>query len=250
MQTVQGIKDLIQEKITNIQKNQTEPMTETAGIRVESVNLQKIERNDRIREYQTLSRIMMYPDDYECKFETSYIKNKTEKEFRKSFEDFCKNFEHFRYKGFGIYMSGEVGTGKSHYTNCIYNELKDKYIVYKTSLQTLFDEIIENFGEKTATSFLRERLGKAEIIILEDLGNELMKDWAKQNMFFIFNFLFNAKKSVIINTNLSDEQAEDFFRIMGTDKLFSRLKSKCKYYKFDWEDRRIGMYKDEIDKYY
>lgn len=250
MATPQEIKDLIQEKIANIQKDQTEPTMEADGIRVERVSFKKIDRENEIREYQNLSSQMMFYDDYKCDFKTSYIKNETEKEYKKSFEKFCENFENFRYEGFGIYMSGEVGTGKSHYTNCIYNKLKDKYIVYKTSLQTLFDEIIEKFGEKTATSFLRERLGKAEIIILEDLGNEFMKDWAKQNMFFIFNFLFNARKSVIINTNLSDDQASDFFRIMGTDKLFSRLKSKCKYYKFDWEDRRIGMYKDEIDKWY
>ena len=153
-------------------------------------------------------------------------------------------------EGFGIYMTGEACTGKSHYTNCIYNQMKDEYIVFKTSIITLFDEIFKNFGGITKTYFLRNRLWKAELIIIEDLGNENIKDWGKENLYFIFDFIFKAKKPIIINTNLSDVQMEEYLRILGCDKLLSRLKSKCKYYKFDWEDRRIVMYKDEIDKWY
>lgn len=236
--------------MTNTQKKSTEQTTEKVGTDVETVDMRKYLREQEIARYKNLSRIMMYEDDYKCSFKTSYTKNKDEKEFKKSFERFCKYFENFKHEGVGIYMSGDVGTGKSHYTNCIYNELKDKYIIFKTSILTLFDEIFQNFGEKTVTSFLRERLGKAEIIIIEDLGNESFKDWGKQNLYFIFDFIFKAKKSLIINTNLSDSQMEDYLKILGSDKLLSRIKSKCKYYKFDWEDRRIGMYKELIDKWY
>lgn len=110
--------------------------------------MRKIGRKQEILKYKNLSKIMLYEDDYKCSFEDSYTKSSEEKRFKKSFEAFCNNFPNIVNKGFGIYMSGEPGTGKSHYTNCIYNELKDNYIVFKTSILTLFDEIYENFGKK------------------------------------------------------------------------------------------------------
>nr|DAS40403.1 MAG TPA: replicative helicase [Caudoviricetes sp.] len=252
MQTeVTDIKNLINQRMTNIIKKRTEQTTEKTGISfVETVDISGLWRKETIEKYKKLSEKMMCDDDYECSFEKSYAKSKTEKAYKKSFERFCKNFANFKHEGLGIYISGEVGAGKSHYTNCIYNSLKDDFIVYKTSIMTLFDEIIETFGEKTATSFLRERLGDAELIIIEDLGNESIKDWGKQNLYFIIDFIFREKKSVIINTNLTDKQMEEFLKILGSNKLLSRLQCKCKYYKFDWEDRRIGMYKEEIEKWY
>nr|DAJ71188.1 MAG TPA: replicative helicase [Caudoviricetes sp.] len=252
MQTeVTDIKNLINQRMTNIIKKRTEQTTEKTGISfVETVDISGLWRKETIAKYKKLSEKMMCDDDYGCSFENSYAKSKTEKAYKKSFERFCKNFVNFKHEGLGIYISGEVGAGKSHYTNCIYNSLKDDFIVYKTSIMTLFDEIIETFGEKTATSFLRERLGDAELIIIEDLGNESIKDWGKQNLYFIIDFIFREKKSVIINTNLTDKQMEEFLKILGSNKLLSRLQCKCKYYKFDWEDRRIGMYKEEIEKWY
>ena len=236
--------------MTNITKRRIEAKMEKVGIDVETVDMSKFLRNQEIQNYKKISSLMMYKDDYKCNFENSFVKNKKEKIYKKSFEDFCNNFSNFMNEGFGIYMTGEAGTGKSHYTNCIYNQMKDEYIVFKTSIITLFDEIFKNFGGMTKTDFLRNRLGKAELIIIEDLGNENIKDWGKENLYFIFDFIFKAKKPIIINTNLSDVQMEEYLWILGCDKLLSRLKSKCKYYKFDWEDRRIGMYKEEIDKWY
>lgn len=233
------------------QKSSTEQTMAKDGINKEEIFFKAdIDKMERQREYEGYSSWLMFEDDYKCEFDKSYVKNKKEANYRKSFERFCENFKNFYKQGFGIYISGDPGTGKSHYSNCIYNELKKDFVVYKTSLQRLFDEIIENFGEKTPTDFLRKRLSRADLIIFEDLGNEFLRDWHKQIIFFVFDYIYNAKKSVIINTNLSDEQATEFFRILGTDKLLSRMRSKCKYYKFEWEDRREGMYKDEIAKWY
>ena len=205
--------------MTNIIKKRTEQTTEKTGISfVETVDISGLWRKETIAKYKKLSEKMMCDDAYECSFENSYAKSKTEKAYKKSFERFCENFANFKHEGLGIYISGEVGAGKSHYTNCIYNSLKDDFIVYKTSIMTLFDEIIETFGEKTATSFLRERLGDAELIIIEDLGNESIKDWGKQNLYFIIDFIFREKKSVIINTNLTDKQKkilEEFDESLG-----------------------------------
>lgn len=244
------ILDTKEQQTRSIVKKRTGQTTEKDGIDVETVDMREISRKKEIVKYKNLSGKMMYEDDYKCNFGTSYTKSVSEKEYKKSFENFCRNFSKIMQQGFGICMSGEAGTGKTHYTNCIYNSLKDDFIVFKTSILTLFDEIYENFGEKTVTSFLRDRLGGAELIIIEDLGNEAIKDWGKQNLYFIFDFIFKAKKSVVINTNLSDKQLGEYLKILGSDKLLSRLKSKCKYYKFDWEDRRIGMYKEEIEKWY
>ena len=118
--------------MTNIIKKRTEQTTEKTGISfVETVDISGLWRKETIVKYKKLSEKLMCDDDYECNFENSYAKSKTEKAYKKSFERFCENFANFKHEGLGIYISGEVGAGKSHYTNCIYNSLKDDFIVEK-----------------------------------------------------------------------------------------------------------------------
>nr|DAN19467.1 MAG TPA: Replicative helicase [Caudoviricetes sp.] len=248
METV-DIKTITEQRMKSIAKQQTEAVTEKTGTKVETVNISEILKKDRISDYKKIS--VIYKKEMEQTFENSYVKNKKEKEYKSSFEKFCKNFDIIKKDGLGIYMSGTEGTGKSYWTNCIYHRLKNDYAVYKTSLQELLDEIRETFGEKTTTTnFLKKRLGNADLIIFEDLGNEFLTDWVKEKLYFIFDFIDKTDKSIIINTNLNDSQIEDFFKILGSSKLLSRVRSKTKYYKFDWEDRRIGKYKEKFDKYF
>ena len=137
--------------------------------------------------------------------------------------------------------------GKATGLTAYITDLKMITLFIKQSLQELLDEIRETFGEKTTTTnFLKKRLGNADLIIFEDLGNEFLTDWVKEKLYFIFDFIDKTDKSIIINTNLNDSQIEGFFKILGSSKLLSRVRSKTKYYKFDWEDRRIGKYKKNL----
>ena len=219
------------------------------GISAPSVSASIFKEQD-IEKYMGLSKLT--EQDWHKRFENAEVKSTKEMEFKKSFEKYCKNFEIIKQKGLGILMSGNPATGKTYYTTCIMNALNQKYLVYKTTLSDLLEEIRKSYKsfENENDDFLFSRLSKAELIIFDDLGNEFLSDWGKEKMFMILNFIYENNKSLIINTNLDAKQLSSFFNINGSDKLLDRIRSKCKTYIFSWESRRKDLYKKDFEELY
>ena len=89
--------------------------------------LLSIFKQQDIYKYMELSRLT--GQDWYKRFENAKILSSEEKEFKKSFERYCENFEMIKKKGLGIVMIGNPGTGKTFYTNCIMNALNDECLV-------------------------------------------------------------------------------------------------------------------------
>ena len=241
--------DIAENRKTNILKNQITQKDLMTGTNAETVPLSIFKQQD-IYKYMELSRLT--EQDWYKRFENAKVLSSEEKEFKKSFEKYCENFETIKKKGLGIVMIGNPGTGKTFYSNCIMNALNFKYLVYRTSLSALLEEIRENYKKRNDEDdeFLIERLSKSELVIFDDLGNEFLSDWGKEKMFMILNFLYENDKSMIINSNLDYEQLEEFLKINGSDKLMDRIRSKCKKYLFNWESRRKDLYKKDFEDLY
>ena len=245
---IQGMlrkRDLISTMIIN-QTTQRDSMT---GISAPTVSASIFKEQD-IERYMGLSKLT--EQDWHKRFENAEVKSIEEMGFKKSFEKYCKNFEIIKQKGLGILMSGNPGTGKTYYTTCIMNALNQKYLVYKTTLSDLLEEIRKSYKsfENENDDFLFSRLSKAELIIFDDLGNEFLSDWGKEKMFMILNFIYENNKPLIINTNLDAKQLSSFFNINGSDKLLDRIRSKCKTYIYSWESRRKDLYKKDFEELY
>ncbi len=71
-----------------------------------------------------------------------------------------------------------------------------------------------------------------------------------ERVYNLLNTAYEEKISLIIDTNLDDQQLENFLNIRGSSKLMSRLKAKCKKFVFDWEDRRVNENKEYFEKYF
>ena len=242
-------RDIAEKKKTSTQKSQITQKDLMTGTNVETVSF-SIFRQQDIFKYMRLSKLT--EQDWYKRFENAKVLSFEEKEFKKSFERYCENFEAIKKKGLGIVMIGNPGTGKTFYSNCIMNTLNSKYLVYRTSLSALLEEIRESYKKRNDEDdgFLLERLSKAELVIFDDLGNEFLSDWGKEKMFMILNFLYENDKSMIINSNLDYTQLEEFLKINGSDKLMDRIKSKCKKYLFNWESRRKDLYKKDFEELY
>jgi DNA replication protein len=249
----QEIKDLIKEKIANIQKNRTTQKDLKTGTdtfenawTIPASEFRKQEAR-RYRDYSNWKK-----SDYERNFANADYKNKKEKEHSDSFKRFCKNFGAIKTKGLGIFMVGNAGTGKTYYCDCIMNELMEENKVYRTSLYQILEEMRQEYNKyKEATDdFVFTRLEKADLVIFDDLGNEYITDWGKEKMFLIFDFLYRNRISFIINTNLDDAQFKKFLQINGSVKLLDRIKERCKKYMFDWESRRAELHKKDFEELY
>lgn len=235
----------------NIRKNQTTQRalkTGTNNYMAETVDWDEEIRKQETKEYQRLSNIL--EEEKQITFKKADCKNDTEKKHKKSFENFCRNFEEIKEIGLGIFMYGDCGTGKSYYSVCIMNELNKEYKVYRTSLFDLLEEIRQTYKKYTDATdeYLFKRLKKSDLVIFDDLGNEMITDWGKEKMFLIFEFLYKNRVSFIINTNLDNKQFQEFLRINGSPKLFDRIRERCKSYKFDWDSRRKDLHKADFER--
>ena len=80
-------------------------------------------------------------------FENSEILSEKEKIIKQKLEYYCEHFKEAQKNGLGLYLCGEIGTGKSFYSLCVFNEmLKNDYKVYRTTLNGIYQRIQSTFS--------------------------------------------------------------------------------------------------------
>lgn len=123
---------------------------------------------------------------------------------------FCENWDEIKKQGLGIYLYGDVGTGKSLLTACIGNYLLAKF---QTVLYTNFFEIAKQIkktftdGTLTESAFI-ERLTSVDLLIIDDLGTEIAtkngeKTWIQDKIYDVINARYINQKSTIFSSNES-----------------------------------------------
>ena len=117
---------------------------------------------------------------------------------------------------------GTVGTGKSFLTGCITKELIEKgcSVVYYSSIQ-LFQKISSYYYEKDKYPLneLYKLLFERDLLVIDDLGAELVNDFIRSQLFSILNERFLRQKSIVITSNLGYENLREKYQ----DRIFSRI---------------------------
>ena len=237
-----------------MQKKQNQKNTSTDhGEEQEVISASYFREREERDKRQYYHRTSDLPKGFELKtFKNAKCLNNEEKKFKESFERFCKNFEKIKKLGLGIFMNGTEGTGKTYYSLAIYNELYQKYRVYRTSLGGIFRRIRSSYSNgKESEELIFKEIKECELLILDDLGNEKVSEsWGKENLFTLFNLLYENNISVIISTNLDAEDLTSFTSIYGSAKIIDRIKERCKPYAFNWESRRANINKKYFEELY
>ncbi|MBQ8528051.1 MAG: ATP-binding protein [Lachnospiraceae bacterium] len=137
-----------------------------------------------------------------------------------------------------LFFCGTVGTGKSFLSCCIAKELLEQnYNVIYFSANALFQKISElTFGskDKEALSLFKNDLIGCELLIIDDLGTEIVNSFVSSELFTILNERDLHRHSTIISSNLTIEEIRDYY----SDRLFSRMISNYDFYKFTGQDIR------------
>ena len=214
--------------------------------------LRQQEQKEKIKYFLNISSLPVRWK--ECVFENSEILSKEESIIKKKLDYNCEHFKESKNKGLGLYLCGEIGTGKSFYSLCIFNKLlKNNYKVYRTTLNGIYQRIqstFSNFNNLTEEKVFKDLL-EADLIILDDLGKEnISETWGKSKLYSIFNFFYEKEKCIIISTNLGKKEIADFMDTQGNDALLDRFRERLDTLEFVWDSRRKEIGKKLFEEFW
>jgi DNA replication protein DnaC len=112
--------------------------------------------------------------------------------------------------GKGLWLQGEVGTGKTTLAMLISKAAIDagrSVAIY--SLPRLLNLLRETIDSDTSMLDFLDRLGTVDLLHIDDLGAENQTDWVLEQLYSIVNSRYEAERAILATTNLTpDELAE------------------------------------------
>src|SRR3954468_7386741 len=116
-------------------------------------------------------------------------------------------------EGEGLWLMGDVGTGKTTLAMLVSKaavEAGHTGAIY--SLPRLLSRIRRTYdaeaGEQSYLEFF-ERLTEVDLLHIDDLGAEKRSDWVLEQLYAIINERYETQRSVVVTTNLSQEDLEE-----------------------------------------
>lgn len=91
------------------------------------------------------------------------------------------------------------------------------------------------FKKDTAASDMAEYIANCDLLIIDDLGTELVNSFVASQLFFCVNERIINHKSTIISTNLTMENFLETY----SERIFSRISSNYTMLKLIGNDIRI-----------
>ena len=136
-----------------------------------------------------------------------------EKAFRLAL-DFAKSPEGW------LVFNGVTGCGKTHLAAAIINH---RYQAHQPALFTVVADFLDHlrsaFGPDSKLSYdqVFEKVKKAPFLVLDDFGEQSTTPWAREKLYQVINYRYNARLSTVVTTRFSmDEILEQVESSIGS----------------------------------
>ena len=128
--------------------------------------------------------------------------------------------------GKSMWLFGDVGTGKTSLAMLVSKaalEAGRSVAIY--SMPRLLADIRATFDDRSDRSYgeFVDRLTTVDLLHIDDVGAEKSSDWVLEQLYAIINERWQEERSIIITTNLDDEQ----LRAQIGPRTISRLEDMC-----------------------
>ena len=132
---------------------------------------------------------------------------------------FADNFNRESYAN--LILLGGTGLGKTHLSTAVAKTVIDKYfdVLYVTATGMISDFEQKKFGGAEKDLVDTSRYYSADLLIIDDLGTEMVTQFSVSCIYEIINARINSRKSTIISTNLGNEE----FTKRYWDRITSRI---------------------------
>ena len=120
---------------------------------------------------------------------------------------YCDNTRDVLSNGYGIYLYGSVGTGKTTLTACMANKLMQDYRqVLFTSFIEIGKEIRRTFSNNETESEVVNRIASIDFLFIDDIGTEGYvrngsDTWIQERVYDVINKRYGSKKPTVFSSN-------------------------------------------------
>lgn len=150
------------------------------------------------------------------------LPSKDQKDLKKAFE----LAREFAERPFGwLLLTGPYGCGKTHLAAAIGNyQASTGFPPLMVSVPDLLDHLRATFSPHSTVSMDRrfEEIRTTRLLILDDLGTQSATPWAREKLYQLFNYRYNAELPTVITTSSSPDEIDP--------RLYSRMQDEriCK----------------------
>lgn len=176
------------------------------------------------RKIETLKNLsLMDAKMKEAKF-ASFNKTQENEKIYQIARNYVAKFDLMIERNQGILFWGDVGTGKSYTAAMIANELLNKMIPV---VMTSFVKLIKEMGTfDNGDNEYIEKLNKAKLLIIDDLGTERCTDFALEKVYDVIDSRYRSKRPIILTTNITISQMKECTDVRYK-RIYDRIFEMC-----------------------
>lgn len=176
----------------------------------------------------------------ECSFENfelRYYDEKLRPTMRKVVESRQRYVREFGGQSQSLLFTGAPGLGKTHLSLAIADGVaKAGHLVMYVSAPHLMDQLeLGKFQKDDAALEFREVIFGCDLLVIDDLGTELVTRYTQAEVYDLVNHRLNTGKPTIINTNLGLQEIERTY----SSRVYSRLAGMYAVVQFKGRDIRL-----------
>lgn len=147
--------------------------------------------------------------------------------------------------GRGLYIHGNVGTGKTYLASAMARMFVDAgYSVVLTTTLAMLEGIQDTYGKETSSLDAVLRFASSDVLILDDFGKESASAWSASMIFQIVNYRYEAMRPLIVTSQYDLAGLEKRISRQGEHEsaraVVSRLRQMCHTIELSGNDRRRG----------
>lgn len=172
-----------------------------------------------------------------CTFENYEANGELQTYVKSKVQSFADNFPKVLLAGSSLILSGSVGTGKTHLSCAVANQLA--LSGYTSCLRTV-SELVQsirdgrNWSNNKTSSQLIDEYAAFDLLIIDEFGVQSGTDNELNILFDVVNARYADQKPTMALTNLSKEE----FKQKVGDRIFDRLTHKGVFLPLEWGSYR------------
>lgn len=206
--------------------------------------LMKLQVNDQLKNFVHYD---MPPEHSQNSIATIFSSKDEPAEYKLAISKIVEYLD--RLEGFGYYIYGDVGVGKTYIMSAMANAIVEegKKVAF-VHVPTFTNDLKGMMSRRESVDQLLNTLKYVEVLIMDDIGTEGVSDWLRDDILMsILNYRMEANKTCFFTSNLSMDQLEQYYSVnnrkevreLAAKRLLERIRMTSREVQLVGKNRRI-----------